>query len=384
MAWSERVYWTHVYIDETMRDIVATPTEDQQAEPSPRGRTEQPDQKSKRGHFGRRLVLRAILLFLVSAGITLGFLAAKAGTTFSIVSTELREFLGIETSRLPIGDPREQDRVDILLLGLRGEGDPNGGLLTDTMMVISVETEKEEVALISVPRDTYVEVPVVDQHTKINAAYALGEQVEGRGGGLVLSRLAVQEVLGINIDHVIAVDFQAFQDVIDLMDGITVNVARPLRETQQWGGLDFYVPAGSQEMDGETALYYVRARFSTSDFDRARRQQEVVLAVRDKALSLGFLSNPAKISGMLDILGRHVRTDISADDFRSLWSEVRPIAGNEPKRLVLDTTELLYASNINGAYVLLPTGDSFDTIQARARNIFEQEATASKDKENGA
>lgn len=321
--------------------------------------------------FGRRFILRAALLFLVSVGITLGVLTVKAGATFSIVSTELKEFLGIETTRLPIGNPREEDRVDILLLGLRGEGDPNGGLLTDTMMVLSIETKKEEVALISVPRDTYVKVPVVQQFTKINAAYAFGEEIEGPGGGLVLAKLAVQEVLGINIDHVIAVDFAAFEDTIDLMNGITVNVARPLRETQQWGGLDFYVPAGKQFMDGETALYYVRSRFTTSDFDRARRQQEVVVAVRDQALTLGFLANPAKISGLLDILGRHVRTDISAEDFRSLWLEVRPLVDNEPRRLILDTTELLYATSIDGAYVLLPEGGSFDMIQARARNIFE-------------
>lgn len=359
-----------------MRDIIKSHKNDEEEARGGTPRASADSHEESGGHAqkrGRRLLLRTLILFLVSVGATLGFLTIKAGTTFSIVSTELKEFLGIEATRLPIGNPREEDRVDILLLGLRGEGDPHGGLLTDTMMVISVETEKEEVALISVPRDTYVEVPVVNQHTKINAAYALGEQIEGRGGGLVLAKLAVQEVLGINIDHVIAVDFEAFQDTIDLMNGITVDVARPLRETQQWGGVDFYVPAGMQYMDGETALYYVRARFTTSDFDRARRQQEVVVAVRNKALSLGFLSNPAKISGLLDILGRHVRTDISADDFRSLWNDVRPIADMEPKRMVLDTTELLYSTHVNGAYVLLPAGDSFETIQARARNIFEHE-----------
>ena len=166
-------------------------------------------------------------------------------------------------------------------------------------------------------------------------------------------------------------DFAAFEDTIDLLGGIDVDVAKSLRETQQWGGLDFYVPAGRQHMDGETALYYVRARFTTSDFDRARRQQEVILAVRDKALSLNFLGNPTKIVGMLDILGRHVRTDINGDDLRSLIGDVRKVTNKEPKQLVLDTTELLYSTSVNGSYVLLPKGNTFETIRARARNIFE-------------
>lgn len=318
-----------------------------------------------------RLVLRAAILFLVTIGLTLGFLAVKAGTTFSVVSEELKEFLGIATTRLPVGNPREENRVDILLLGLRGEGDPNGGLLTDTMIVVSIETEKEEVAFISVPRDIYVEVPVVEEYTKINAAYAFGEELEGAGGGLVLSRLAVQEVLGINIDHVIAADFQAFQDTVDLMNGIYVDVAQALYESQQWQGYEFSVPAGRQYMDGETALFYVRARFSTSDFDRSRRQQEVLVAMREKALSLGFLVNPTKLAGLLDILGRHVRTDMNAKDVRDLLKITRDVSDVDPKRLVLDTTKFLYATNVQGAYVLLPEGDTFETIRTQARNIFE-------------
>lgn len=340
---------------------------DYQEQQSPN--TEVASRDGRRIH-ATRFLWRALLLFVLSVGLTLGALALKAGTTFTIVSAELKEFLGIETTSLPLGNPREENRIDILILGIRGEGDPNGGLLSDTMMVLSIETEKKEVALISVPRDIYVHVPVVEEWTKINAAYALGESLEGAGGGLVLAKLAVQEVLGINIDHVISIDFRAFLDTIDLLGGINVDVAKPLRETQQWGGLDFYVPAGTQYMDGETALFYVRARFSTSDFDRARRQQEVVVATRDKALSMGFLGNPAKIAGMLNILGRHVRTDISGEDFRNLWKHIRPLAEAEPKRLILDTTELLYATSIDGAYVLLPEGETFEIIRTRARNIF--------------
>lgn len=313
-------------------------------------------------------VLGWFSLFLI---LGLGFLVVKAGTTFNIVSERVSSFLGIDAQNLPTSNPRERNRTDVLLLGFRGEGDPHGGLLTDTLMVVSLETEKQEAALISIPRDLYVTLPIVNQKTKINEAYAIGEEKQRGGGGLVLSKLAVQDVLGINIDYVVAVDFRAFQDTIDLLDGVEVNVAKPLHETQQWGGIDFYVPAGRQHMDGEKALFYVRSRFTTSDFDRSRRQQEVLLAVGEKALSLGFLGNPAKVADLLDILGRHVRTDMTAGDLPNLFSLVRSIVSKTPRQLVLDTNGFLRSAVAsNGAYILLPAHGSFDVIRERAQNIF--------------
>ncbi|OHA53392.1 MAG: hypothetical protein A2991_00090 [Candidatus Terrybacteria bacterium RIFCSPLOWO2_01_FULL_58_14] len=320
---------------------------------------------------GPRWWLRIVTLFLFIGVAVFGFLTVKAGTTFSVVSERVTSFLGVEPSRLPLSDPREKDRIDFLLLGLRGEGDPHGGLLTDTMMVVSIHTTRDEVALISLPRDTYLTIPIVQQRAKINEAFAIGEQQQPQGGGLFLAKLAAQEVLGINIDYVAAVDFTAFKEAIDLLGGIEVDVAKPLRETQQWGGIDFSVPAGRQHMDGDTALFYVRSRFTTSDFDRARRQQEVVLAVRNKALSLGFLGNPAKIAGIFDILGRHVRTDVATEDIPQLYTIASQVGGAAPRQLVIDTgSGLLRSTTLNGSYVLLPADGTFETIRERARNIF--------------
>lgn len=323
--------------------------------------------------------LRLVNILILASVISFGVLVVKAGTTFNVISEHVSSFLGIDPTSLPLGDPREKDRLDILVLGYRGEGDPHGGLLTDTMLVVSVETKKNDVAFISIPRDTYLNIPIVNQRGKINEAFALGEQRQRGGGGLFLAKLAAQEVLGVNIDHAIAIDFTAFKDIVDLLGGVDVNVAKPLHETQQWGGIDFSVPAGRQHMDGDTALLYARSRFTTSDFDRARRQQEVILAVRDKALSLGFLGNPKKIVDLLDILGRHIRTDISGDDFFSLFAASNDLVTQQPRRLVLDTsnTGLLYSTIINGAYVLLPAKGSFDAIHQRAQNIFNEDASLS-------
>ncbi|MBI4134120.1 MAG: LCP family protein, partial [Candidatus Terrybacteria bacterium] len=133
---------------------------------------------------GPRWWLRIATLFFFIGIAVFGFLTVKAGTTFSVVSERVTSFLGVEPSRLPLSDPREKDRIDFLLLGLRGEGDPHGGLLTDTMMVVSIHTARDEVALISLPRDTYLTIPIVQQRAKINEAFAIGEQQLPQGGGL--------------------------------------------------------------------------------------------------------------------------------------------------------------------------------------------------------
>lgn len=321
----------------------------------------------------KRVWFRILAFLLIVLLLGAGFLLVKAGTTFSVVSERVTSFLGFKASSLPLSNPREQNRIDILLLGFRGEGDPHGGLLTDTQMVISIDTKRNELALISIPRDTYLKLPLVNQHTKINEAFSIGESKQKNGGGLFLSKVAVQDVLGVNIDYAVAIDFRAFKDTIDVLGGVDVRVAQPLRETKQWGGIDFSVPAGMQHMDGDTALLYARSRFSSSDFDRSRRQQELIVAVRDKALSLGFLANPTKVADLLDVLGRHIRTDIEARDVPEIFALFGKIANKEPRRLVLDTRSGLLRSSTasNGAYILTPSEGSFAYIHELAQNIFD-------------
>src|SRR3989344_4547316 len=320
----------------------------------------------------RRLLAKVLAIGAALCLVVVGVLAFKIGVTFSVVSERVGSFLGITPSELPLADPAEQNRVDVLLLGIRGEGDPYGGLLTDMLLLVSVKTDTGDVALISIPRDIWIEIPIVGQEAKINEAYQIGERMQPRGGGLFLAKRSVEKVVGVNIDYAVSVDFQAFKDFIDdVLGGIEVDVAKPLQENQQWGGIDFYVPQGLQRMDGETALYYVRSRFTTSDFDRARRQQEVLVAMRNKAKNLGIITNPTKILSILDLLGKHVRVDASAEDIVNVVKTSRTISEAMPRRLVLDTTsEYLYSSSMNGSYILLPKDDDFSKIQEDIRNIF--------------
>lgn len=314
-----------------------------------------------------------IIVGIVVAILVLGF---KTGLTLNLISIK-NKLAGSENSELFVQAEslhRDPDRINILIIGIRGADDPHGGLLSDLLVLVSINKKKEEISLISIPRDLYVEIPGLERRERINYAYAYGEQKERGGGGVGLSKKMVAEVTGVYIDYAVSVDFTAFERVIDELGGIDVYVPQDFHEPTQWG-YPFFVPKGWNHMDSETALYYVRSRFSSSDFDRARREQEVLVAIKNKALSLNVLANPVKIYNFLDILGNHVLTDTDSGDLKSLVQLASNFEPKEIKRKVLDTSSegLLYPTTTEkGAYILLPVGGNFDQIQSLVIDIFEE------------
>lgn len=361
-----------------------------------------PVKKSKpRWH---RFAFGGWVLFLVALLVGLGgLLIYKTGFTFSQMQAgdeDLSFLIMNESMATPMP---ESDRTNILLLGLRGEDDPNGGLLTDTMMVLSLKKSTGEIALISIPRDLYVNMPSKDYKEKINFAYALGFEKRGAAGGLLFSKIAVSQATGLYMNRAISVNHAAFKEIVDILGGITVTLDKPLIEDQQWveGGDEgpssaffirtdiaststssmvsqrwvFKVPAGTSNLDGNTTLYFVRARYSSNDFDRARRQQLVMAAIKDKALSLGVLGNPIKIYQILESLGRNVKTDMPWDEMQNLLPVAAGFNSKKIVHKVFDTTPegLLYAGRSSaGAYILLPQGDDFSKIKEACKNIFEK------------
>jgi len=289
---------------------------------------------------------------------------------------------------LPFSEPlpqKDPDRINILLLGIRGTGEENtGDLLTDTVVLVSIKKSAGQLALISVPRDLYIPAPGLGKKEKINFAYAYG--------GLDFAKKVISYTTNVYIDHALVSNFNAFQEVIEALGGVNVYLEYPFEETFQWaqegreenrywfkkeiGGEEkwvFHLPAGQNFLDGQTALYYVRSRFSTSDFDRMRRQQQVLMAVKDKALSLGVLANPFKIYELLDILGKNIKTDMNLKDIKNLINLVFESDTEHIRTKVFDTTPegLLYQTFIDGQYVLLPIGDDYNKIQEAVKKIFD-------------
>lgn len=309
--------------------------------------------------FFKRLAFFAFL----AAVLFFALVFFKVGHTFSLVSGSLWER----------DSYNEKDRVDILILGKRGADDEMyGGNLTDTMMILSIKTDQNKVALISMPRDLYVQIPRHNSREKINYAYAFGEN---KGiGGIKLSKEVVENVTGIVIDYAIVVDFDTFEKTIDAVGGIDVYLEKDFVETSQWGW-EFRIPAGKNTLNGKTALYYVRSRFSTNDFDRTRRQQDVIIALKNKILNIGVLANPIKLNDILNSLGDGVETNINLTTGLGLIKYLKYMDNNHliKKTFDLSDNSLIQSGTIDNMYVLYPKAglDNYTDIRKDIRTIFD-------------
>lgn len=220
------------------------------------------------------------------------------------------------------------ERLNVVLLGLdtRENAETQN---TDTIMVVSVDPATKTGAMLSIPRDTLVDVPGAGE-SKVNAAYALGGD-----HGAELARQTVEDLLGIPIHSYAVIDFAAFRATIDDVGGIVVDVQRPLRDEFYPSGDNgvqrIAFRAGPQLMGGETALEFARSRHENNDFSRATRQQKVILALRQRVALLGLFRLP----GIVERVGPLVRTDFDPANVLPLARLVLGIDGGAIRSGVL-------------------------------------------------
>lgn len=260
----------------------------------------------------------------------------------------------------------ETGRVNVLLLGNPGIVDEmEGPYLTDTIMVASLNTENNTGIFFSLPRDLYVKIPGYG-NSKLNAAYKIGNSQEGEGG-VSVSQIA-GDILGLDIPYFVRVDFSGFEQIIDELGGITVEVKTDLYDdeypTPDKGYEVLDIKAGTYTMDGTMALKYARSRKSTSDFDRARRQQQIIMSIREKAIELDLLSQPTKALAVLDILKDNIETNMNLGEIKRCLELVKEVDANSLVNKVFDDspTGLLYGTRVDELYVLRPVGDDFEVI----------------------
>ncbi len=251
-----------------------------------------------------------------------------------------------------------QDYLNILLLGIGGANHPGGGL-TDVIQVLTINTRTNKGLIFSVPRDLYVKVDGYGYH-KINTVYNYGQQ-SGHGGGGILAKKEIEQVLGIPLHYYIKIDFDGFTELVDVLDGVDICVDSSINDPQN----QIYVESGCQEMDGEKALAYARSRYTTSDFDRSQRQQKLIFGIKEKVLKLNFLLNPIKINQTLSVLTGNLNTDIKIGELNEIGNVLSDLDKNDLDSYVLDNRKdnLLYSTSKYGAYVLLPIGDDFKKIR---------------------
>lgn len=365
------------------------------------------------------LLLAILLGFMIKTGFILNKIS---GGNVKLVSSLIHSLPGVDNKL----EGEDDGRINIMLLGMRGAGDANGGLLADTIMVVSLHPKQNgndtpKASIVSIPRDLYVTVPDGSQQAKINAVYALGEE-KGKGQGIEDMRKKLQEITGLTIAYGVTINFQGFTDLVNAVGGVDVHLDQPFTEavqfeeaqvcdpyvytvptkppqyqykyyTRQNGtryvakaypmctnpdvecGGKFTLPAGDNHLDGGQALCFARARYQTNDFSRAARQQQVINAIKDKALSAGTLSDFTKISALLDSLGNNVSTNLAGWEMKRFYDLYNENGNINPKSFVLDNSDkgLLYApeETKETGYILLPKGDNYSQIQQFFAKVLE-------------
>lgn len=211
----------------------------------------------------------------------------------------------------------QYDSVNVLILWYGGIGH-QWWFLTDSIMVASRNPEKNSVALFSVPRDLYVKSPVNNTYWRINAIF---QQYYSRTESMEQSALwlawKLWEMLGLDIPYYATIDFQAFKEIVDSLWWVDVYVTNSIYDStypaDDMIGYDpFYIDAGWQHLDWKTALKYARSRHSTSDFARSLRQQELIIAIKDKMVASWL--NVSTASDLYEQYKKYIQTNISAQE----------------------------------------------------------------------
>jgi LCP family protein required for cell wall assembly len=253
------------------------------------------------------------------------------------------------------------DRTNVLLLGIDRRGGRGWGYRTDTVIIVSVDPSHRTVSMLSIPRDLQVSIPG-NGEDRINTANVYGYSRGYPGGGPALLKRTIEVNFGIPIDYYVMVDFDGFKKIIDTLGGIDVNVPRALHDSKYpdpkpgdpYAFRTIHFDAGWQHMDGERALQYARSRMSTSDFDRAKRQQLILLAIREKALSLNIIPKlPSLAATMMDT----VKTDMNLNEMRELAPLAPEIDMTNIKQLVIQKPMVYGYRREDGAAVQLPKWD---------------------------
>lgn len=265
-------------------------------------------------------------------------------------------------------------RINILLLGVGGK-EHEGGKLSDTIMVASIDPVNKSIAMLSIPRDLYVRIPGYG-YSKINSANSYG--------GPDLAKQTVSEILDLPIHYYVQADFNGFKSAVDAVGGLNIANKTSLYDPQYPcdngnGYCAFKLAPGQYQMDGDLALKYARCRQGAcgNDFGRAERQQQLLVALRQKALDSSTLTNPVKMSRLVDSAGDNVRTDFTMNEIKKLATVIKEVDIAKATNRVLDNGPSGLLVDGSGRFagagsVLVPKAGAFNysEIQELAHSLF--------------
>jgi LCP family protein required for cell wall assembly len=258
--------------------------------------------------------------------------------------------------------PGDSGRTNVLLLGIDRRNGTGWAYRTDTILVVTVDPASRAAGILSIPRDLQVPIPGHGED-RINTANFWGAQGGDPDAGPALLRATVEGNFGIPIDGYLLVDFYTFVQIVDALGGVDVDVhdthyPNPKPE-DAYGTKTVHFDAGLQHMDGTQAIEYARSRMSTSDFDRAKRQQQILLALRKKALSpRGIVRWPA----LARVVVAGVKTDLGLGGLVRLAFLAARIDPANLQQVVLEHPLVSSYTRADGAAVLLPNWNLINPV----------------------
>jgi LCP family protein required for cell wall assembly len=287
----------------------------------------------------------------------------------------------------------DKGRVNFLLAGVSTDDPGHGGAnLTDSIMLVSMDTVNKKAFMLSIPRDLWVDIPSYG-HSKINAANAYGDQDDYTqpgypDGGMGLLEQILAENFQLPIHYYAKINYTAFKDAVNAVNGISVNIQSsdprglydPNISVADKGPLK--LANGVQTLDGQTALNLARARgdppgdgrypygFDRSDFDRTEHQRMMLLALKDKVTSGSVITNPLKIGQLFDVVGKNMKTDLQPSEVRRIYDLSKQIKSADIQSLSLNDANgvnlLASYRTPDGASALIPSAgvDDFGDINA--------------------
>ncbi len=277
--------------------------------------------------------LAAIVLFVAVPHV----LVYQYGTVFRDTFARIFEPPGPDGGRPPEAGPRNDERVTVLLVGV-DRSPTRTTNLTDTMIVASMDPVGRTISMVSVPRDL-IDVPLGNGDRfgpKLNSlvAYADSRPEEFPGGGMQALRDAIGALLGIEIHYEAEIDLYGFRDMIDSVGGVDIDVTQPI-DDPEYDNVGFSIDVGRHHLDGKTALAYVRSRkgLGDSDFTRAIRQQQVLVALRNAVTQDGSVL--WELPGLMDAVGDAVRTDLPASRLPQLAALIDEIDDDAVTRSII-------------------------------------------------
>lgn len=337
-----------------------------------------PEQKSKRKKIIKRVVI-ALLVILLAIGGYVGIKAIIAGS--KAFQGNILDF--VQKAPLKMD---ENGRSNILVVGTSEDsegGTHPGGNLTDSLMVMSIDQEKEDAYMISMPRDMWVTLDEpcdVGYESKINAVYmCASNDGADEAAGMAALQSKVGEVFGLDLQYYVHVNNTVVKDAVDAVGGVTVTIESEDPRGIYDPNFDWqcnhechmvdYENGETVEMDGAHALAFARARnaaggygLPNGNFDREKNQQKVLRALQDKAVSAGTLTNIGKVTGLIDAFGNNLRTNFEVKEIRTLADLGQAVTGDKLQSISLtkEGESVVTTGDVSGQSVVQPVDGLYE------------------------